>query len=329
MNAGSPVRAYTDRVATWEDGPEYAPHEPPAHFAAPETAPLSTADPRPNLSAGAPTRPPRDFAAPSAAPLAQIGTGPGSHARNPAQPFAVAAATMTDGTSAWGAAHSMRNAEPAAEQWAPPQGAPAVATGASGRAGSDSGRDPLRPINLGTAPTATVEQSRWAPPADPVSGSAGPPAPGPHGPGVNGSAPLSAPPSGGVVGSGGWPAPTGAPSATAAPGSARAAVESMVGLLTLPLVVSLLLGLIPPIAPVMLLVSAVLSFRLEPHMVAVRNGIIAGTAYLVFIALLSQLSSDWWGTTTSWAWVVNAFATVYAAAMAHLVARRESRKTSY
>ncbi|MGJ3508776.1 hypothetical protein [Enemella sp. A6] len=298
-------------MATWEDGPEYAPHEPPAHFAAPETAPLSTAPVRPTPSAGAPVQPPREFAAPQAAPLAQIGTGPGLNSRNPSQPFAVAAATMTDGTSAWGAAHSMRNAEPAAEQWAPPQGTPAVPTGASRR---DGGRDPLRPINIGN--TAAPAEQNWAPPP----GSARPAgtAVAPHT--AASTTPYGAPPAPGV------------PDFRPAPGppasGLRGAAEAVVRLLTPPLVVSLVLGLIPPIAPVMLLVSMALSLRLDPRLTAVRNGIIAGTAYLIFIALLSLLSSDWWGTTTNWGWVVNAFALVYAVAMAHLTAAKEARNHS-
>lgn len=299
-------------MATWEDGPEYAPHEPPEHFAAPAAEPLSVAPPRHNLSADAPLRPPQNFTAPQAPPLTVIGTGPSGAGRNPIEPFAVAAATMTDGTSAWGAAHSMRNAQPADEQWAPPAGTPTVATTGTDHNG---GRDPLRPIRVGNAAVPVVpppddepDHARWAPPAVPVP-AAGPPSP-----------PAAVPPAGG------WARPSGAPMyPTATPAASGPVVRRMADLLTIPLVVSLALGLIPPIAPVMLVVSLLLSFRLEARMTAVRNGIIAGTGYLVFIAVLSQLSSDWWGTTTTWAWVVNIFVTIYAGAMAHLTATRGER----
>jgi hypothetical protein len=93
-------------VATWEDGPEYAPVEWPTGFVAPEVGPLSTAEPTADPSASAPVEPPARFDAPHdpVPPLAALvpTTAP---TRDPAEPFEVVSAVVTAG-SAWGSAHS-------------------------------------------------------------------------------------------------------------------------------------------------------------------------------------------------------------------------------
>ena len=84
-------------MATWRDGPEYAPRERPAAFVTPEAEPLSAAPPPPALQTGIgdgepsftpPDEPLPDLAAlvPSAAP-----------GRNPKLPFDVAVAAVTGG----------------------------------------------------------------------------------------------------------------------------------------------------------------------------------------------------------------------------------------
>lgn len=98
-------------MATWEDGPEYAPVERPADFAAAATAPLSTAPPVVQMAAHAPKqRPGFDQPPAPVAPLETLVPTPGDR-RDPAQPFAVVAATMTS-DSAWGAVHWDRPAGP-------------------------------------------------------------------------------------------------------------------------------------------------------------------------------------------------------------------------
>lgn len=99
-------------MATWEDGPEYAPVERPAEFAAAATVPLSTAPPVVQMAAYAPKERP-GFAAPPApvAPLETLVPTPADR-RDPEQPFAVVSATLTS-DSAWGAVH-----------WGPPSGPP-------------------------------------------------------------------------------------------------------------------------------------------------------------------------------------------------------------
>ena len=74
-------------MATWEDGPEYAPRQRPEAFVGTATAPLSQADPAPP----APPPPPGDtptFAAPQEAQPQLAGLAPVAvQSRNPAEPF--------------------------------------------------------------------------------------------------------------------------------------------------------------------------------------------------------------------------------------------------
>lgn len=89
-------------MATWEDGPEYAPLERPADFAVPPGAPLDAAPAAPQLAAGAPRDRPL-FADPPVpvAPLAAL-VPDVKDPRDPQLPFEVASSNMTS-NSAWGA----------------------------------------------------------------------------------------------------------------------------------------------------------------------------------------------------------------------------------
>jgi hypothetical protein len=91
-------------MATWEDGPEYAPLARPAEFTSPAANPLDAAPPHLQPAADAPAERPR-FADPSApvAPLAAL-VPVAKETRDPEQPFAVVSSTLTSG-SAWGSAH--------------------------------------------------------------------------------------------------------------------------------------------------------------------------------------------------------------------------------
>ncbi len=108
-------------MADWTDGPEYAPAERPAAFAAPVAVPLDDAPPVRHLSSGAPFEPPSGFAQPRdpVPPLAALVPAPADQ-RDPRQAFQVTAAIMTAG-SAWGSAHSA--AAVSAPTWQPPGGA--------------------------------------------------------------------------------------------------------------------------------------------------------------------------------------------------------------
>jgi len=149
-------------MATWEDGPEYAPVERPSQFENPDVAPLSTAPPVQQMAALAPKDRPA-FADPTApvAPLAAL--HPIVEAgRDPQAPFDVASSTMTS-DSAWGALH-----------WNPPSGS------TSGSWGAPS-----------TAPWPAPEQPMVLT-SPPVSGHGGMPTPGTpawFGPGAYGQTP--------------------------------------------------------------------------------------------------------------------------------------------
>ena len=93
-------------MATWEDGPEYAPLERPDAFADPSVATVGLAAPPP-----APVPPPAPTERPAFAdpgqpvpPLAALVPAPPAR-RDPNVPFDVAASLMTAETSAWASSH--------------------------------------------------------------------------------------------------------------------------------------------------------------------------------------------------------------------------------
>src|SRR3954452_16548730 len=87
-------------MATWEDGPEYAPHERPQYFADAPVPPLEQAPPPTRPADGMPTTRPL-FPEPDApvAPLETLVPEPPDE-RDPSRPFDVVTATMTT-ESAW------------------------------------------------------------------------------------------------------------------------------------------------------------------------------------------------------------------------------------
>lgn len=162
-------------MATWEDGPEYAPLEPPAEFTVPDAPPLSVAEP-PEEPPAAPAERPR-FGEPQepVMPLATLVPEERGERRDPRSPFEVDSDAMTQSGSggAWGAAH-----------WRPPTGPPAGTQAAPGPWGPPTGS----PVGRPTDPMAL----RSGPPASP----GGLPAPGTpawFGPGPS-APPLQQPP---------------------------------------------------------------------------------------------------------------------------------------
>ncbi|HEY6682252.1 MAG TPA: hypothetical protein VI030_04720 [Propionibacteriaceae bacterium] len=108
-------------MATWEDGPEYAPIERPADFQMPEAPPLTTAPPHTQAAAWAPkSRPVFDYPSTPVIPLATLVPRLREEPRDPEKPFSVVASTMTT-DSAWGAVH-----------WASPTGQPVGTAAAPG-----------------------------------------------------------------------------------------------------------------------------------------------------------------------------------------------------
>lgn len=119
-------------MATWRDGPEYAPRQRPLAFVEPTAAPLEVvAEPVPQVAVSAqeplfspPSAPTADLASLLPASVPQ---------RDPRQAFEVVSATVAGpGPTAWGAAHS---SAPDASTWTPQQpltaSAPPPATAAT------------------------------------------------------------------------------------------------------------------------------------------------------------------------------------------------------
>lgn len=164
-------------MATWEDGPEYAPRERPAGFDAPAVAPLDVAPRRLDPSAGAPVVAPEFRQEHPQPPLATFAPDEGPQ-RDPQEAFTVASATLTEDTNAWGAvAHHHAEAQ---AQWAPPTGAPIAAGPPQAVPHPDAVLgppqvDPMSPITL-TQGRRGPGDAPFPPPGDqaPV---AGPPAP--------------------------------------------------------------------------------------------------------------------------------------------------------
>ena len=92
-------------MATWEDGPEYAPLVRPDAFSEPTISPLSVRAPVEQPAAAAPKERPA-FADPAdpVAPLESL-VPPIEAPRDPAEPFDVVTTALTSADSAWGAAH--------------------------------------------------------------------------------------------------------------------------------------------------------------------------------------------------------------------------------
>src|SRR4029453_8108874 len=97
-------RVYDDCMATWEDGPEYAPIERPSDFRNPDAPPLDVAPPYAQVAAWAPkSRAAFDSPQGQVAPLSTL-TPVREEPRDPQEPFAVVSSTMTS-DSALGGGH--------------------------------------------------------------------------------------------------------------------------------------------------------------------------------------------------------------------------------
>lgn len=93
-------------MATWLDGPEYAPTARPCEFTAPRVPPLEPAPQRTRPSAGAPADQPT-YSVPDQRPLEQVGVKPPA-GRDPHTAFAVAHNEMTAGVDPVTGAHDPR-----------------------------------------------------------------------------------------------------------------------------------------------------------------------------------------------------------------------------
>ena len=144
-------------MATWEDGPEYAPIERPSDFHDPDAPPLKTAPPYTQAAAWAPKgRPVFDNPPAPVAPLSTLVPTPREEPRDPQIPFAVVTSTMTS-DSAWGAVH-----------WAAPTGPP-VGPGVPRNLSHGAGPypPPDQPIIVHGGPTPNSAQAPFPTPGTP------------------------------------------------------------------------------------------------------------------------------------------------------------------
>ncbi|WP_147264189.1 MFS transporter [Desertihabitans brevis] len=155
-------------MATWEDGPEYAPHQRPDQFQPPADAPsLGAAPPAPRPSASEPLAPPLRYEMRAQVAGLETLVPDRGEQRDPHRAFDVVQSVMTEqpssGPRAWSAAHSSSWSQ----QWAPPPGTPAPAAPAP----VVGGHDPQQPFAVGQG--MRPGQPQLPPPAGPAH-----PAPG-------------------------------------------------------------------------------------------------------------------------------------------------------
>jgi hypothetical protein len=258
-------------MATWQDGPEYAPLERPQDFERPVVPDLDVAPETPQLAALAPKDRP-GFADPSApvAPLAALVPAV-KDPRDPTQAFDVVSAAVTS-DSAWGSAH-----------WNPP----------SGPTASVSPGLPALPVST-TDPAA----GPWGPPA-------GTPWPAPQQPLVP-HQPAGAPAAGGfpAPGTPAWfgPNPYAPPPGPPAPLTFMQVVNAATPGLCIVLLIG---GVILPLAPLMIGVALGLSSRVRTAAQPVRRVFVGAVSAVVFFAIIGMLTNetgfaDWWRFVGAW-----------------------------
>ena len=260
-------------VATWEDGPEYAPLERPQYFADAPLPPLEQAPPVERPADGLPSsRPTFDQPSAPVAPLATLVPVPPDE-RDPARPFDVVTASLTS-ESGWGG-------------------------------GTDQPFVPTAPFGASAAVAAQPAQATLVgpPPAQAAPlGSLAPTSPSPVVP----SPDLYAFPTPGTPG---WfaPAPTtygeqGRPGRV----SAKQVVEAATPGLCICLAVG---GLISVLSPVLLVVAVLLSTRVTVAQRAVRTAfrVAAGAVgFFVVVGLFRRVfeGEPWWSFVGHWSLLV-------------------------
>lgn len=266
-------------MATWEDGPEYAPIQRPNQFTVPEVPPLSMAPPVAHPASGAPVQRPR-FDDPSGPTVALEALRPEEKdPRDPSVPFEVVSSAATTADSAWGAAHWSKPDG----GWGPPAGSPEALP-----------YDPTAPLGLHHPP----------------------PPPSGH-PAVDGGPTPWAPPNPyGTPAQTGYPAPGStewfAPPPSAGPPANQADAVSVLKAATPGVLITLGIGgFIYLVAPLTLAIAFALGNRITVAKEAVRRVFLIGLGVLAFFALVGALTNGdsfvdwwsfvgWWGVLISW-----------------------------
>lgn len=268
-------------MATWEDGPEYAPLERPTEFGTPAAEPLDTAPPPAEVAPRLPVDRPA-FTGPSVpvAPLETLVPVP-ADVRDPGLPFEVVSSNLTSG-SAWGSAH----------QASPAAAAPAVLPAPTAPAWPGPAALPAPPWPSNSQPgSATAPPAPAWPPAQPT-----PPWPGT-------ATPPNAPAGFPNPGTPQWfgPGPYGE-QPTAAPVGPRAVLDAATpGLLAVLAVGAVIFVL----SPVLLVVAYALSSRVAVARDAVRRSLgisLAAVGFFGLVGLTRDLLgfSEWWSFVGIW-----------------------------
>ena len=265
-------------MATWEDGPEYAPLERPQYFADAPLPPLEQAPPPARPADGHPTvRPTFDQPSAAVAPLATLVPTPPDE-RDPARPFEVVTATLTS-ESGWGGASDQPFVATApfgasAAVAAQPARQSLLAPAAPGAQPSPAG--PLGPLAPTSPPAAVPQQDPYAFPA----------------PGT--PAWFAPPPT--TYGEQGRPGRV----------DAKRVVEAATPGLCIVLAVG---GLISVLSPIMLIVAVLLSTRVTVAQRAVRTAFRIAAAAVAFLAVVGLFRSvfegePWWGFVGNWSLLI-------------------------
>lgn len=319
-------------MATWEDGPEYAPLERPDLFEEPAVEPLPIATTAPNLAAGAPLEPPDAFLPPSSpvAPLKALVPTTMKVSRDPMTAFDVATATVTATETAWSAAHSSGS-------WAAPATvgtAPTTITTAPTRPGFD----PTAPITLAdrtelweTSSTGRPSSSILlpAPRIAPVSPWGAPAYPAPAGAPAGYS---NVPPGYGVPGTTSWFGPGVTTYRKGKPITVSEILKAMSPAL------AIVLGLaciIPPLSPVLYLVAFALATFIRYRGNFIRTVFGISTLIQVFMAFIgltldAASTESWWnnvGWTSCFFSLLTLITVVFTMALALRSGERPSRKS--
>jgi hypothetical protein len=267
--APRPLPHYYQTVATWEDGPEYAPLERPQYFADAPLPPLDQAPPVARPADGQPTaRPHFDHPSAPVAPLASLVPEPPDE-RDPNRPFDVVTATLTS-ESGWGTS-------PTEQPFVAT--APFPSTPGVGLLGPSALPGPTAPPGSLAQPGSIAQPGRLAPQSDPYAY----PSPGTPG----------------------WFAPP-PPAYGDQRQPGRVDAKQVVEAATPGLCICLALGgLILPLSPVLVIVALFLSTRVRVAQRAVQTAfrLAAGAVGLFAVVGLFRTVFDgdpWWSFVSGW-----------------------------
>ena len=308
-------------MATWEDGPEYAPLERPAEFTSPAVEPLDVAPPVPQPPAALPSQPPVFDEPPQpVAPLASL-VPPPKDGRDPQEPFAVVSSNLTSG-SAWGSAHQPVPLAVTAPQH--PLGGPAPTPVAPAWPGAASGW----PAPAPAWPTPAPGPEPWPPAVAPGQQATGFPPPGPfpaqgQPPGYPPSGPFPAPGTPQWFGPGSYGEQQSAPDRV----DARRVLDAVTPGLLIVLAIG---GIIAVLAPITLSLAFPLANRVGAAREQVRRTLGVALVALGFFGLvgltLSPLDfAEWWDFVDGWAQLISWLVLVAVGALVYAALRRAGR----